>query len=142
MAKNKTTETPVDVFDFINEFVDKEEKKQDSYRLIELMQAWSGAEPRMWGPSIIGFGKYHYRYPSGHEGDMPLMGFSPRKAAFSLYVTDPTRDNTNLLERLGRYTMGKSCIYFKRLDDLNLDVLEELARTNAAYALKKYNGLP
>src|SRR5262245_41057564 len=84
MAKNKTAETKVNVTDFINSFVDKDQKKQDSFRLIELMKKWSGFEPKMWGPTIIGFGTYHYKYESGHEGDMPLIGFSPRKAEFSL----------------------------------------------------------
>lgn len=85
-AKNKTLETEVSVLHFINVHVDDAQKKKDSLRLLELLQHWSGFEPKLWGPSIIGFGSYHYRYASGHEGDAPLLGFSPRKAAFSLYV--------------------------------------------------------
>jgi len=92
-TKTKTTWTDADVNDFINSFVEKKERKQDSFRLIELMREWSGFEPKMWGPTIIGFGRYHYKYASGHEGDAPLIGFSPRKAEFSLYVIDPTNDN-------------------------------------------------
>lgn len=84
MAKNKTTYTGADVTDFINSYVDNEQKKADSFRLIELMQEWSGFEPKMWGPSIIGFGNYHYKYASGHEGDAPILGFSPRKGVFAL----------------------------------------------------------
>src|SRR5262249_43726500 len=114
--------------DFINSFVEKEEKKQDSFHLIELMQEWSGFEPKMWGPTIIGFGSYHYKYASGHEGDAPLIGFSPRKAEFSLYVTDPGKDNKKFLDKLGKYKMGKACIYFKKLADLNLDTLEQLCK--------------
>lgn len=79
-SKNKTSETEVQVIDFINSTVDKEQKREDSFRLLELMQEWSGFEPRMWGPTIIGFGRYHYKYASGREGDAPLIGFSPRKA--------------------------------------------------------------
>src|SRR5678809_126186 len=126
-TQNKTAETNVDVTEFINSFVDKQEKKQDSFRLIELMREWSGFEPKMWGPTIIGFGTYHYKYESGHEGDAPLIGFSPRKAEFSLYVTVPGHENEKLLSQLGKFTMGKACIYFKKLSDLNLDALEKLS---------------
>src|SRR5215210_4010136 len=126
-AKTKTTWTDASVNDFINSFVDKEEKKQDSFRLIELMQEWSGFEPKMWGPTIIGFGSYHYKYASGHEGDAPLIGFSPRKAEFSLYVSAPGNDNKSLLDKLGKFKMGKACIYFRKLTDLDLDTLEKLS---------------
>ena len=126
MAKNKTVETEVDVYAFIDAFVDNEKKRADSIRLIDLMQTWSGFEPKMWGPTMIGFGAYHYKYASGHEGDAFLIGFSPRKAEFSLYVTSPEVDNTDLLKDLGKFTMGKACIYFKKLDDLNLDILKKL----------------
>jgi hypothetical protein len=87
----------------------------------------------MWGPTIIGFGKYHYKYASGHEGDAPLLGFSPRKAEFSLYVTAPGNDDKKLLEELGKYNMGKACIYFKKLSDLNLDTLEKLSKATIKY---------
>lgn len=128
VKKNKTSETEIDVIDFINSFVDIEEKKQDSFRLIELMREWSGFESKMWGPTIIGFGKYHYKYASGQEGDAPLIGFSPRKAQFSLYVVAIGNDNKKLLDELGKYKLGKACIYFKRLTDLNLDILEKLSK--------------
>ena len=98
-AKTKTTWTDANVNDFINSFVDKDEKKQDSFRLIELMRDWSGFEPKMWGPTIIGFGRYHYKYASGHEGDAPLLGFSPRKGEFFLYVIDPILYFPNLSRR-------------------------------------------
>jgi hypothetical protein len=81
--ENKTKVTEIEVVDFINSFVDSEEKKQDSLQLIELMQKWSGFEPKMWGPTIIGFGSYHYKYATGREGDCLLIGFSPRKKEFS-----------------------------------------------------------
>lgn len=136
--KNKTTETKVSVADFIQSFVDKEQKQQDSFRLVDLMREWSGFEPRMWGPTIIGFGRYHYKYASGHEGDAPLLGFSPRKAEFSLYVVAPGHDNEKYLDKLGKYKIGKACIYFKKLDDLNLPVLEKLCKSTLKYMHKNY----
>lgn len=135
-TKNKTTETTVSVNDFILSFVDNEQKKQDSFQLIELMQKWSGFEPKMWGPTMIGFGSYHYKYASGHEGDAFLIGFAPRKAEFSLYVTSPGHDNQELLDQLGKFKMGKACIYFKKLTDLNLDVLEKLCQASIHYTLE------
>lgn len=132
-TKNKTTETEVNVTDFIHSFVDNEQKKADSFRLMELMQAWSGFEPKMWGPSIIGFGSYHYKYASGHEGDAPLIGFSPRKAAFSLYVFTPLESNKHLLEGLGKYKIAKACIYVNKLVDIDVEVLEKLCKATMAY---------
>jgi len=136
--KNKTTETEVNVVDFINTFVENEQKKQDSFRLLELMREWSGSEPKMWGPTIIGFGKYHYKYASGHEGDAPILGFSPRKAEFSLYVYMPTPENDKLLDELGKFKMGKACIYFKRLSDLNLDAVEKMSKSTIKYIEENY----
>ena len=132
MAKNKTNVTEINVIDFINSYVENEQKKTDSLRLIELMSEWSGFEAKMWGPTIIGFGSYHYKYASGHEGDAPLIGFSPRKAAFSLYVFSPTDENKHLLE-LGKYTMSKACIYVKKLSDIHIPVLEKLCAVSIAY---------
>jgi len=132
-TKNKTTETEVNVIDFINSFVDNDQKKQDSFRLVELMWKWSGFEPKMWGPTMIGFGSYHYKYASGHEGDAMLIGFSPRKAEFSLYVSAPGNDDKKLLSQLGKYRMTKSCIYFKKLADINLDTLEKLSKATIKY---------
>lgn len=131
--KNKTSETEVSVRDFINSYVDNEQKKADSFRLIGLMQEWSGFEPKMWGPTIIGFGSYHYKYASGHEGDAPLIGFSPRKAAFSLYVFSPTAGNKHLLDELGKFRIAKACIYIKKLSDINILTLEKLCRSSIEY---------
>ena len=131
--KNKTSETEVSVIDFINSYVDNEQKKADSFRLIELMREWSGFEPKMWGPTIIGFGSYHYKYASGHEGDAPLIGFSPRKAEFSLYVYSPTKDNQHLLDDLGKFKIAKACIYIKKLSDIKISALEKLCRSSIAY---------
>ncbi len=133
MAKNKTTETEVDVFDFIESYVENDQKKADSHKLIELMSEWSGFGPKMWGPTIIGFGSYHYKYASGHEGDAPLLGFSPRKAQFSLYVYSQTDTSKRILEDFGKYKMGKACIYIKKLSDINITKLEELCSETIAY---------
>jgi len=132
-TKNKTTESAANVIDFINSFVENDQKKADSFQLIELMTKWSGFEPKMWGPSIIGFGSYHYKYTSGHEGDAPLIAFSPRKAAFSLYVFSPTEENKHLLEVLGKYKISKACVYIKNVSDINTDILEKLCKTSIDY---------
>jgi hypothetical protein len=140
MATNKTTYTDEDVTAFINAYVDSEQKKADSFQLLELMQAWSGFPPRMWGPTIIGFGSYHYKYASGHEGDAPLIGFSPRKAAISLYVYSPSEKSDELLDRLGKFKMGKACIYVKKLSDIQLDTLEALSRESMAHVKMLFGG--
>jgi len=133
MAKTKTTYTGQDVIDFVNSFVDNEQKKADSFRLIELMQKWSESEPKMWGPSIIGFGNYHYKYASGHEGDAPVLGFSPRKAALTLYVYSDPEKSKILIADLERFKMSKACIYVKKLSDINTDILKELCIESIKY---------
>jgi hypothetical protein len=132
-AKTKTTWTGVNVTDFINSYVENEQKKADSFQLIELMKRWSGFEPKMWGPTIIGFGSYHYKYATGHEGNAPLIAFSPRKPAITLYVYEPTEDNKHLLDVLGKYKMAKCCIYIKKLSDINISTLENLCNASIAY---------
>jgi hypothetical protein len=133
MGKNKTFETETSAIDFVNSYVDNDQKKKDSFLLIELMQKWTGFEPKMWGPTIIGFGSYHYKYESGREGDAPLIGFSPRKAAFSLYVYSPIEEQKHLLEELGKFKMGKACIYVKKLSDINIATVEEMSKATIAY---------
>jgi len=133
MAKTKTTYTEANVIDFINSYVDNDQKKTDSFHLIELMREWSGFEPKMWGPTIIGFGNYHYTYASGHEGDAPIIGFSPRKPEFSLYVFSPTEESKKLLGELGKFKMGKACIYVKKLSDINISTLEKLSKISIAF---------
>lgn len=139
-TKNKTTWTRADVNEFINSEVDSEQKKADSFELIRLMKKWTGFEPEMWGPTIIGFGRYQYRYASGHEGEAPVIGFSPRKAALSLYIYPPDKGNEHLLEGLGKFKMGKACIYAKKLSDLNLGVMERLCLASLDY-VKTRHGL-
>ena len=138
MAKTKTAYTGKDVMDFINSYVDNEQKKADSFRLIALMQEWSGFEPQMWGPTIIGFGNYHYKYASGHEGDAPIIGFSPRKAALSLYVFSATERSEKLLADLGKFKMSKACIYVKKLADINISTLHELCKESINYINEHY----
>lgn len=138
MAKTKTTYTEQDVIDFVNSYVDSEQKKADSFRLIELMQEWSDSEPKMWGPTIIGFGNYHYKYASGHEGDAPVLGFSPRKAALTFYIYSDTERSKLVLADLGKFKMSKACIYVKKLSDINLSVLKELCIESIKYISKHH----
>ena len=126
--KNKTIETEANVAEFINSFIDNEDKRKDAFQLMELMREWSGFEPKLWGPAIVGFGSYHYKYASGYEGDAPLIAFSPRKSEFSLYVFVPTENNRQLLNDLGKYKMGKACIYVKKLADVSMPTLEKLCK--------------
>ena len=138
MAKTKTAETKEDVKAFIEKFADSEQKKKDSFELIKLMQSVSGHKPKMWGPSIIGFGMYHYKYDSGHEGDMCMIGFSPRKAAISLYVYTGLDEHKHLIENLGKFKMGKACIYVKKLSDINTQELTKVMKASISYITKKY----
>jgi hypothetical protein len=138
MTKNKTQTTQQNVVDFINECVDSEQKKQDSLDLMKLMSAVSGCEAKMYGPSIIGFGTYHYIYDSGHEGDAPLIAFSPRKAAISLYVYTGLEEHESWLEGLGKFKMGKACIYIKKLSDINQQKLKTVMEENIKYLQNKY----
>ncbi|PHI19775.1 hypothetical protein CEQ90_11145 [Lewinellaceae bacterium SD302] len=126
---NKTTPTNVSVSDFLAT-VDNEQKRADAQTIIDLMQEITGESPVMWGPSIIGFGKYHYTYASGREGDWMETGFSPRKSAISLYLMGGIGRQADLLEKLGKYKTGKSCLYIKRLSDVDMDVLRELIATS------------
>ncbi len=125
MAAAKTKPTAVSVSAFINAVPD-EERRRDSRTLLKMMKKATKAEPKMWGPTIIGFGSYHYKYASGHEGDMCITGFSPRKAAFSIYVLGDIEGQAGLLKKLGKHQAGKACLYIKRLSDIDLEVLEEL----------------
>jgi len=125
MAKNKTTETESSVTDFINAIEDTA-KRNDSFELVKIMQEESGFEPKMWGPGIIGFGSYHYKYDSGHEGDAPLVAFSPRKAAISLYCYTTTENKEELLSKLGKHKASKACIYIKKLTDIDTEILRKI----------------
>jgi hypothetical protein len=129
----KTRPTGADPQAFIAAVPDPARRK-DALALCRLLAEWTGEPPAMWGPSIVGFGSYHYRYESGHEGDAALVGFSPRKTSLVLYLAGGLGDRyPELLERLGPHKTGKGCLYLKRLDDVDRDVLRELVeRTMSA----------
>ena len=137
MAKNKTTETANSVIEFINE-VDNETRRKDSFHLLEIFRSITGHEPKMWGPSIIGFGKYHFKYASGHEGDAPLAAFSPRKDSLVFYMSADFEKREELLSRLGKHKSSKSCIYAKRLDDIDIGALEKIIRNSMDYVNQQY----
>lgn len=132
MYKAKTTETDGSVTQFI-ETVDNPGKKEDAYRLLAIFEEETGLKAKMWGASIIGFGSYHYKYASGHEGDTMLVGFSPRKAKFSLYLYQSYPEKEELLCKLGKHTAGKGCVYINKLDDINEAVLKDMIRKSVDF---------
>jgi hypothetical protein len=138
MATTKTIYTGQPIDEFIHSYVESEQKKADTYQLVQLMQEWSGEEPKMCGHSIIGFGNYHYKYASGHEGDAPVLAFSPRKAALTLYVYSETPKSAALIQELGKFTMSKACIYVKKLSDIDLNILKELCKESILYISKHH----
>ena len=142
MAEQKTKPTAVSVESFLNKVADVQQRA-DSFQLLELMKDITGEKPRMWGPTMVGFGTYHYVYATGHEGDCFRTGFSPRKGSFSLYVSCGLHQFARLLKKLGKHKAGKGCLYVKRLADIDLKVLRELIEANlkALDALCKANAL-
>jgi hypothetical protein len=137
MAETKTKPTAVSVDDYIDA-VDDERKRDDSRVLVKIMSKIAGAKPKMWGPSIIGFGTYHYKYDSGHEGDAPVAGFSPRKAALTVYIMRGFAKDDDLIAKLGKHKATKGCLYIKKLDDVDVKVLEELVKQSVAFVKKTY----
>ncbi|MBY0476726.1 MAG: DUF1801 domain-containing protein [Chitinophagaceae bacterium] len=133
----KTKETEVSVFKFIAAVPDQQ-KQTDALAMVKLMQEISGFEPKMWGPSIIGFGNYHYVYESGHEGDMPLLAFSPRKAEMVVYIESAFDGRDELLQQLGKHKTGKVCLYIKKLNDINTTVLIKLLKKSLRLTKEKY----
>ncbi|ETI68258.1 DUF1801 domain-containing protein [Neobacillus vireti] len=123
--QQKTKETDHSVVEFI-ESVDNPKKREDAYKLVDIFSETTGFEAKMWGPSIIGFGSYHYKYDSGHEGDAPLVGFSPRKAKISLYFAPGEPKRENLLKEFGKHTTGKGCVYINKVADIDIAVLQSL----------------
>ncbi len=137
MAENKTKVTDQDPRDFVAA-VEHPTRRADGEILLELMGRVTGCPPRMWGPSIIGFGRYHYRYESGREGDSMLTGFSPRKSNISVYILPGYDDFSEELSRLGKHKIGKSCLYINKLADVDLTVLEEMVATSVAQMRSSY----
>lgn len=137
MANNKTVATSDSVQDFIAQIPD-EQKRKDTDRLIQIMEEITGEPAVLWGPSIIGFGSYHYKYASGHEGNAPLAGFSPRKSAISLYLYTGENDIDLDLKKLGKFKMSKACIYVKKLSDIHEDVLTKIIKDSVTAVKIKY----
>ena len=125
MAELKTRVNDQSVTAFLDKVVD-DQRRQDCYTILEMMKNATGAEPKMWGDSIVGFGSYHYKYATGREADWLLIGFSPRKQNLTLYFMTGFTDYEGILSRLGKFTTGKGCLYIKKLDDVNLAALQEL----------------
>jgi hypothetical protein len=133
MAELKTQKNNQDVVKFL-EKVEPEQKREDSFKLLGLMKKVTKSEPSMWGDSIIGFGDYHYKYASGREADWFAAGFSPRKQNLTLYLMSGFGGYEEVLSRLGKHSTGKGCLYIKKLDDIDLDTLEELVRKSVDQA--------
>ena len=136
-AENKTVPTPVSPQDFIAA-LDNPVRKADALRLLDIFASVTNLSPKMWGPSIIGYGRYHYRYESGREGDFLLTGFSPRKSNLSLYVLSDGSSREELLAKLGKHKTGKGCLYINKLADIDEEVLAELIRRDIQYMRAKY----
>ena len=137
MATNKTKPSAASVAGFLDTISDQTQRA-DAKALVKLMQGAAGEKPKMWGPAIIGFGSYHYKYETGREGDMPLIGFSPRKSALVLYNLTGFEDAETLLAKLGKHSTGKACLYIKKLADVDAKVLESMAVKSIAATRARY----
>ncbi|MGJ8529242.1 DUF1801 domain-containing protein [Maritalea sp.] len=135
--QNKTLETSADVDAYLLQIED-ETKRLDCLKIKEMMERIVGAPAKMWGTSIIGFGTYHYKYESGREGDFMRSGFAARKANIVLYIMSGFSDYDELLEKIGKYKTGKSCLYIKRLSDIDESILEEMVTKSVQFMAQKY----
>ena len=136
MAELKTQRNAASVEKFLNA-VENEQRRADCFELLKLMQKITGEKPAMWGPSIVGFGSYHYVYASGHEGDWPLVGFAPRKQDLTLYIMAGFPRFESLMQKLGKHKTGKSCLYLKRLDDVDRKVFAQVIEGSVEYMRKR-----
>ncbi|MEM7328820.1 MAG: DUF1801 domain-containing protein [Pseudomonadota bacterium] len=138
-AKNKTAATAVDPADFVAT-VEPQKKRDDASELLGFFNRVTGLQPKMWGPSIIGYGRYHYKYESGREGEFMLTGFSPRKQNLTVYIMPGYQFDAmqEKLDRLGKHKLGKSCLYINKLADIDLSVLEEIVQEGVTYMRSKY----
>ena len=127
MAELKTKPTQASVKDFLNQIQDKE-RRDDCFAVAKIMEEITGEKPKMWGPSIVGFGSYHYKYASGHEGDWPISAFSPRKKDLTLYIMMGFNNPPEFMKQLGKHSTGKSCLYIKRLSDIHIPTLKKLIK--------------
>lgn len=138
MYEQKTKENDRSVIEFI-ESVESPRKREDAYKLLDIFTETTGYEAKMWGTSIIGFGSYHYKYETGHEGDAPLVGFSPRKAKISLYFATGDGEREKLLINFGKHTTGKACVYINKLADIDVEVLKAMIRQSIKFLSEKYS---
>ncbi|QSE96063.1 DUF1801 domain-containing protein [Fulvivirga lutea] len=137
MSQNKTTANNQSVVKFL-ESVEDETRRKDSFRILEIIKDITQLEPKMWGGSIIGFGDYHYKYDSGREGDFFRAGFSPRKQALTIYLMAGFKEYDELLQKLGKHKIGKSCLYIKSLDQVDMDVLKKMITLSFQRMQEKY----
>lgn len=137
MVELKTKQNDQDVFEFLNAIED-EQRKSDCLTLVKLFQEITNEHPKMWGTSMVGFGSYHYKYDSGREGDSFLIGFSPRKQNLTIYITAGFEAYDPIMQELGKYKTGSSCLYAKKLSDIRTDKLKELAKASIAAIKKRY----
>jgi hypothetical protein len=135
----KTKVNDVSVEGFLNK-VEDEKKRNDAFEVLKLMKEVTGEKPKMWGPSIVGFGTYRYKYASGQEGDWMITGFSPRKTSLTLYIMPGFSRYEELMQKLGKYKTGKSCLYINKLTDVDLDILKTLIKESVDYMKEKYAG--
>ncbi len=135
--KNKTLENDNDVMAFL-ESIDHEKRKSDSFKALRLLTEVTKTKPKMWGGSIVGFGKYHYKYESGREGDMCKSGFSPRKTALTFYVMSGFPRKEELMQKLGKYKTGKACLYIKKWEDIDESILRKIIDEDWKYMTQKY----
>ncbi|MEM9672692.1 MAG: DUF1801 domain-containing protein [Bacteroidota bacterium] len=137
MANLKTQPYNRNISEFLSK-VENPQKREDCFTLLDLMKEETGEEPQYWHSNMVGFGQYHYKYASGQEGDWFLTGFSPRKQNLTIYIMSGFERYEELMEQLGRYKTGKSCLYVKRLSDIDLDILKELVRESVSYMREEY----
>lgn len=138
MAELKTKENNASVKAFLNA-IENDQKRKDCKAINKMMKTITGKSPKMWGTSIVGFDSYHYKYDSGREGDWYITGFSPRKQNITVYIMSGFPRHQELVDQLGKYKTGRSCLYFKKLSDINLEVFQELVETSFNYMSDKYN---
>lgn len=138
MSENKTKPTKLSVKEFIDA-VEDTAKRKDCFEILQIMKDITNQEPVMWGDSMVGFGSYHYKYESGREGDFFLTGFSPRKTALTIYIMSGFKPFENKLMNLGKYKTGSSCLYIKKLKDIDLDILKEMIRYSVDYISRRYS---
>ena len=138
MAENKTKENDASVEDFLNS-IEHDQKREDSYLILEMMRKITGLEPKMWGDSMVGFGRYHYKYKSGREGDYFLTGFSPRKRNISIYIMAGFNNYQDMMAKIGKHKSSVSCLYINKLDDINMSILKKLINKSVKDMINIYN---